>query len=91
MVIATDSLYVISTGLTKISIMLFYRRMASGTVSTNFQRAVHFSIGFVIAYMIIFQFTIWFGCRPTNALWNQVDPSWAFEHEGTYSCDSELA
>jgi hypothetical protein len=91
MVVATDSLYVVSTGLTKISILLFYRRMAAGTVSIGFLRAVHAAIGFVIAYMITFQFTIWFGCRPTNALWNQVDPSWAFEHEGQYSCTSELA
>jgi hypothetical protein len=65
--------------------------MAAGTISGGFLMAVHISIGFVVAYMITFEFSVWFGCRPTNALWNQVDPVWAFEHEGQYFCTSELA
>jgi hypothetical protein len=85
-----ESLYMLSSVLTKISILLFYRRMAGGSVSRGFLFVVHTAMASVVAYMITFQFTIFFNCRPINAWWNQIDPVWALEHTGQFTCISEL-
>jgi hypothetical protein len=73
--------YVVSTSLTKISILLFYKRMSDGAVSRGFRLAVRASIAFVIAYMITFLSTLFFTCRPISSYWNQVSIQWALTHE----------
>ncbi|TID24545.1 hypothetical protein E6O75_ATG02910 [Venturia nashicola] len=87
-----SALYVISTSLTKISILLFYRRM-SDRVSKAFRFAVHACIVFVVAYMITFLTTLFLTCRPINAYWNQVYIPWALSHEEgvDYHCLNEPA
>ena len=87
---AIEALYMVGTSLTKISILLFYRRMVAGSVSKGFLWVVYVSIFSVIAYMITFLFTVFFNCRPINAMWDQVDLSWVGSHYGQYTCVSEL-
>jgi hypothetical protein len=86
-----DVTYIISTGLTKISILLFYKRMSDGSVSRGFRYAVQLCIAFVVCYMITFVTTQFFGCHPINAFWNQADLTWAVTHTNgvDYHCFNE--
>jgi hypothetical protein len=88
-----EALYIVSTGLTKISILLFYRRMTDGAVSTVFRIAVKCCIYFVIAYIITFLCTLFLGCHPIDSFWNQVSLPWVATHvEGKdFHCFSEPA
>jgi hypothetical protein len=90
---AIESFYVASTCLTKVSILLFYRRMAAGSVSPIFHWAVRATIVFVIGYGIVFQFTLFLGCHPIDSFWNQVDFGWAKTHKigRDYHCFNETA
>jgi len=49
------------------------------------------SIFSVAAYIITFENTLIFGCRPLNAYWNQVDPVWRTSGEHPYACLNEVA
>jgi hypothetical protein len=86
-----EALYVVSTGLIKISVLLFYRRLVAGTISRLFVWAVHACIFSVVAYMITFETTLIFGCRPTNAFWNEVNPFWRGQNAGKFFCLDEVA
>ena len=77
---AIECTYLISTALTRISILFFYRRMASGSISRVFLWAVRASIAFVILYCIVFELTLFGGCRPFNAFWQEFDPLWVAGH-----------
>jgi hypothetical protein len=88
---AIESLYIFSTGLIKVSILLFYRRLVSGSVSYPFVWAVRIIIFSVVAYMITFETTLTFGCRPINAYWNEVDPIWRSMNANKYFCLDEVA
>ncbi|GME58777.1 putative integral membrane protein [Neofusicoccum parvum] len=88
---AASSLYIISTGLTKISILCFYRRLGSGTISKWYLMAVKASIIFVIAYMITFNLTLFFGCNPIKAYWMQVDFMWYMANKSKMHCMDEGA
>jgi hypothetical protein len=66
-------LYLVSTATTKISILLFYRRLASGTISKAFQWAVYASIAFVAIYWVVFTLNLFLGCRPFRAFWMEAD------------------
>lgn len=90
---AIESFYVVATGLTKISILLFYRRIADGSISRWFRIAVLSSITFVAAYMVAFLLALYLGCRPFNSYWNSVNINWIATHvEGVdYVCFNEGA
>jgi len=91
--LAIEACYIASTGLTKISILLFYRRMSAGTVSSTFRFIVHASIASVIAYMIAFLLAGSLGCSPLEAFWLQADVHWQRTHVPgvTYKCINEGA
>jgi hypothetical protein len=82
---------VISTVTTKISILLFYRRLAAGCVSNRFIRCVYAAIAFVAAYFLIFFPMLYYQCRPMNAYWKQVDYVWYAENEKNFTCTNEGA
>jgi hypothetical protein len=88
-----EAFYVLSTSLTKISILLFYRRMASGSISPFFHWAVRIAMASVVLYAITFEMTLFLGCHPIDSFWNQVDLIWGTTHiEGVdYHCFSEPA
>jgi hypothetical protein len=86
-----EALYVISAASIKISILLFHRRLVAGAVSRPFIWAVRATIFTVVAYVITFETTLIFGCRPTNAFWNEVNPFWRGENEGKYFCLDEVS
>ncbi|KAK7702658.1 hypothetical protein SLS57_011269 [Botryosphaeria dothidea] len=88
---AASSLYIFSTGLTKISILFFYRRLGSGSLSKWYLTAVKASIAFVFAYMITFELTLFFGCTPIHAYWMQVDFHWYLANKSKFHCMDEGA
>jgi hypothetical protein len=79
----------VSTATTKVSILLFYRRLAAGTVTSTFLYCVYASIAFVVLYFIVFLTNLFVGCRPLNAYWNQVDLAWSATNQGKYHCYDE--
>jgi len=93
LVIAIETIFLYSTGFTKISILLFYRRLSKNSLSTGFHWAVKTAILFVALHMITFTFTRFLACHPLNAFWNKVDIKWLQTHEEgkDYYCYNELA
>lgn len=83
--------------MTKISILLFYRRLAIGTISNRFIYTIYAAIAFVIAYFITFNLTLFLHCRPFESFWKQSDLKWYFKHKGSdtkkadFICTSESA
>ena len=90
-VFANDFQYTITTTLTKISILLFYRRLSSGTFTPTFQWIMRGAIAFIVVTFVAFTMTTLLSCRPLNAFWNQVDFEWAITHKAgrDYVCYNE--
>jgi len=88
---ANEFLYVLSSGLIKLSILSFYRRLTAkaGTFSPAFVRAVWVTQATVVTYMVAFIFCLCFGCIPFSAIWNELDPTWP--GQGKYQCLDEGA
>jgi hypothetical protein len=81
----------VSTVTTKISILLFYRRLAADTVTKTFLYFVYAAIIFVGLYFVVFWINLFVGCRPLNSFWNQVDLSWLSKNIDKYHCFDEAA
>ncbi|KAF2837819.1 integral membrane protein, partial [Patellaria atrata CBS 101060] len=88
-VMAMEVFYILTTGPIKISILCFYRRLSTGTISTKFIWTVWLSIASVIGYMVAFMIALFATCRPIDAYWNFMDPAWTSKHE--YTCADEAA
>lgn len=90
---AIELMYLFSTALIKISILLFYRRIVRSSYSPAFLWAVRGCIGFVTCYTAAFTFTLFLGCRPLPAFWKKVDFVWVMAHpEGKeWQCFNEAA
>lgn len=80
-------LYLISTGLTKISILCFYRRI--GEIRPWFRWTIWINIAFIVCYTIAFTIAIPLECTPLDAYWNKSNPLWAAKHH--YKCINEGA
>jgi hypothetical protein len=72
-VMAIYCLFCVATGLIKISILLFYRRLSSRIVSPGILWAIRITIVCIAAYSIAFTLVIIFGCKPISGFWDQVD------------------
>ena len=68
LIIIGNILYLVSLVLTKVSILLFYRRLFN--ISKWFRWTVHGAITFVIGYCAGAVFAIIFECSPPAATWN---------------------
>lgn len=82
--------YLISTCTTKVSILLFYRRLG-GAVSPKFRNCVYAAIAFVVAYCVCYLIMAFCHCRPLNAYWNQGDILWRLAHTDDWECTDEGA
>ena len=67
---------------TKISVLLFYRRMVDGTYGRGWKWAVILAILFTAGYSLAFILVLIFNCSPTAAYWKGFDPS----HTANYHC-----
>lgn len=66
-------LYSLTSGLIKLSILLFYRRLSSRAVSPAFRWIMRITIFVIGGYSIAFIIIPIFACRPISAFWDQVD------------------
>jgi len=87
--LAMEVIYLASTTLTKLSILMFYRRITSSVISRPLLIAVWASIIFVAAYGITFILVLIFTCDPVEAYWYRFTTSWLRTHK--YKCTDELA
>jgi hypothetical protein len=72
-VLAMEVLFCVASGLIKVSILLFFRRISSRAVSRLFAWASWFCIGFIITTTVPFMLIPMFGCQPISAFWDQAD------------------
>ncbi|KAF2871683.1 hypothetical protein BDV95DRAFT_457021, partial [Massariosphaeria phaeospora] len=85
-----ETVFSFATGLIKISILLFFRRLSSRSVTPSFRHATWISIGFIATSSIAFTLVPIFGCQPISAFWEQVD--WEKRTHGyKFSCFNEGA
>jgi hypothetical protein len=82
-------LYLVTTSTTKISILLFYRRLASNTISKGFLWSVYAAIAFVAIYWVVFTLNLYLGCRPFRAFWMEADMEWSALNAGKFHCFNE--
>lgn len=66
-------LFSLTSGLIKLSILLFYRRLSSRAVSPAFRWTMRITIFIIGAYSTAFIFVPIFMCQPIAAFWEQVD------------------
>ncbi|KAE9987502.1 hypothetical protein EG328_002487 [Venturia inaequalis] len=81
-------LFVWSSALTKISILLFYRRLVVGTASIRFKRAVWAGIIIIVTFSIILFALLFTACTTLEAHWMRLDPHYINTHRGKYTCSS---
>jgi hypothetical protein len=73
LILTIEILFVLATGLVKVSILLFFRRLGSRGVSKTFRVITWVAIGFTVASTITFFISPLVGCRPLSAYWEQSD------------------
>ncbi|CAI6330444.1 unnamed protein product [Periconia digitata] len=73
LVMAIEINFVVATGLIKISILLFYRRLGARGVSQAFKAATWLTVGSIVLSTMTFCLISLFGCQPISAFWNQSD------------------
>ena len=64
--------FLISTCCTKVSILLFYRRLTEGTYNKKWKWATVAAIVFTIVFCLAFMLVLIFQCRPTDAYWKSL-------------------
>ncbi|KAF1931325.1 uncharacterized protein M421DRAFT_56758 [Didymella exigua CBS 183.55] len=72
-VLALLCIFCVASGLIKISILLFYRRLSSRVVSNRFRWAVWITIAFIASSTVAFTIVPIFGCDPISAFWDQAN------------------
>ncbi|KIW03331.1 uncharacterized protein PV09_05543 [Verruconis gallopava] len=68
--------FLISTCATKISILLFYRRLVNGSFSKLLQWSIYVGIAFIVAYLLTFTIFLGVFCSPSSASWQSLDLSY---------------
>ena len=76
--------FLLSTCFCKIAILLFYRRMVSGTCGKKMLYASWFGIFFTAVYGIVFVVLLCTGCKPLDAWWK----SYNLDYKGPYKCSA---
>lgn len=71
LILTIEVLFVLGTGLVKVSILLFFRRLGSRGTSKAFRITTWVAIGFQVASTIAFFISPLVGCRPISAYWEQ--------------------
>ncbi|KAM0699321.1 hypothetical protein Q7P36_001368 [Cladosporium allicinum] len=76
--------FLVCGGCTKVSILLFYRRLVTGTYSKRYKWLIWFAIAFTIAYTFTFCVVLLANCTPTSAYWMAFDFKYALTQD--YQC-----
>jgi hypothetical protein len=75
---------VVTTCLTKISILIFYRRLIERSYSRVMQWTIYIAIAFTMAYFFIFFFFLVLVCNPSRASWESLN----IGYRHAYHCGS---
>ncbi|QDS67865.1 hypothetical protein FKW77_007831 [Venturia effusa] len=81
-------LFVWSSALTKIAILLFYRRLVAETASKKFKRAVWAGIIIIAAFSVVLFSLLFTACSTLEAHWLRLDPTYVYTHRGKFKCAS---
>lgn len=76
--------FLISTCCTKVSILLFYRRLTEGTYNRKWKWATVAAIVFTIVFCLAFMLVLIFQCRPTEAYWKSL----TFTYTQDFKCSN---
>ena len=79
--------FLISTCATKVSVLLFYRRLTDGTYGRRWKIATIAAIVFTCLYCVAFILSLCFTCWPTEAYWM----AFSFTYTKDYSCKDTRA
>jgi hypothetical protein len=79
-----EQLFLISLCLTKISVLLFFRRLIDHSSSSHITIAVWAAIAFTIAYYFAFALFLVFACHPVKASWKSLNIAWGLRNK--YQC-----
>ena len=82
-------MFILSSCTTKISILLFYRRLTIH-VSTRYTRTIYGCIAILVGYCLAGA-TLFVGCHPLHAYWDEMSLEWVAKNEGKYWCYDEAA
>ena len=81
----------VGSGATKASILLFYRRLVTGTLDRRWKLAIYLALAFHALYLVGLTLGYFLICRPLEAYWMTFDIHWKAQHEGQYTCVSAQA
>lgn len=76
--------FLISTCCTKVSILLFYRRLTEGTYSKKWKWATIAAIIFTVVFCLAFLLVLCLQCRPTEAYWKSL----SFTYTKDFECSN---
>lgn len=74
--------FLTSTCATKVSVLLFYRRLVRGSYNRMWRWLTLGAIYFTVLYGVGLIFALIFNCRPTNAYWKSL----SITYTGDYTC-----
>lgn len=86
---AIEVLYLFASVSIKLSILLFYLRLAKGILPRGFIHATWAMGIFVVAYWITTVVSLFLTCRPLASFWWRISPIWRLENH--YACYNEGA
>ncbi|OQO12576.1 hypothetical protein B0A48_02038 [Cryoendolithus antarcticus] len=78
----SEQVFLIASCCSKVSILLFYRRLTTGTYARKWKFATIAAIYFTILYAVALVLSLFLGCNPIEAYWKYFDLNW---HE-PYKC-----
>ncbi|OCL10226.1 hypothetical protein AOQ84DRAFT_3271 [Glonium stellatum] len=81
----SEGAFLISTCLTKVSVLLFYRRLNAESYSRTWKRITYTAITFTAVYLFAFLLDLVLICSPTDAYWESFD----LNYKSNYHCSSE--
>jgi hypothetical protein len=88
---AVFALFTVASGLVKMSVLLFYRRLSSRSISPIFKWIMRIMIVVVGGYTVAFILVLVFTCSPIEAYWLQVDFRYYLQDTYHFTCLNEGA
>ncbi|KAK4556453.1 hypothetical protein LTR86_006597 [Recurvomyces mirabilis] len=73
--------FLLCQGCTKISVLLFYRRLVKDTYAKVWKSAVIGAIVFTALWTLAFVFLLIFNCSPTEAYWRSFEPTYTHPYK----------
>jgi len=75
-----EATFLFSLSCTKISVLLFFRRLVEGSYGQELRICIWAAIGFTIAYFFSFMFFLIFACSPVEASWKSLNIGWGVDY-----------